>query len=148
MEIKYKRVPKTSITEYISGWESLNTKVGDSYADWHPMQYWLDTGGNEEIKLYSNPILGEDGVVKLKIPYSNELVFIATYPRALADLVYTATINEKSLNPFRKEYNSLLNDEEIIKYRNYLEKMAEEHKAIDEFLKNEFPKWYYEEKCE
>lgn len=147
MEIKYKRIPKTSITKYISGWESLNAKVGETYADWHPMQYWLDTKGNEEIELYSNPILGKDGIVRLKIQYSNEHVFIATHSRALADLIYLATINEKSLNPFRKEYNSLLNEEEVIEYRNYLNRMARENKVIDEFLKSEFPKWYYERKC-
>lgn len=142
-EIEFKRVPKTSIDKYISGWESLNLKLNKSYADWHPMQYWVSIEKSREIELYSNLILGEDGVNKLKVPYSNEPVYVAIHSRALADLVYTATINKKSLNPFRKEYNSLLNEEETIEYRNYLNKMAEEHEEIDEFLKTEFPKWYY-----
>lgn len=32
-EIEFKRVPKTSIDKYISGWESLNLKLNKSYAD-------------------------------------------------------------------------------------------------------------------
>lgn len=39
--MKYKKIPKTSETLYISGWEALNTSGKTGFADWHPLSYWV-----------------------------------------------------------------------------------------------------------
>lgn len=104
-------------------------------------------GNDEYINLYSNPILGTEGIEKREIHYTGGIEYIATHPRALADLVYMAIKDGKDINVYQKDSQDLLTDEECREYWKYLRKLAESYNEIDEFSKIEFPKWYLEECC-
>lgn len=144
--MKYKKIPKTSENLYISGWEALNTPGKTGSADWHPLDFWLSYEDSEDyIKLYTNPVLGNEGVEYREIEYSRDYEFIANHPRALADLVYSAFKEGKDINTYSRDSRDLLSDEECKEYWKYLRKMSKYSNEIDEFSKVEFPGWYLEE---
>lgn len=144
--IKYKRVPKTSIDNYISGWEALNTGGLHGFSDWHTLNYWMITGEDNEIKLFDNKILNSDGIEYRFINYCDEKVFIASHPRALADLVYKSALNNENLDKYINISKDLLTEEERDKYWLLLSNLSKYYNEIDDFRKHEFPKRYYEEK--
>lgn len=51
--IYLKKIPKTSLKSYISGWEALNTPNNHSSADWYPINFWYSKNKDETIKLYN-----------------------------------------------------------------------------------------------
>lgn len=109
-------------------------------ADWHPLTFWTSTT-QEEIPLYENPLLKEKGISFRKIPFSEEMVYIADFSRAIADLIY----HEYETHPclFRNIAEDFLSQEERAELFGYLLDIRKE-KEIDEFLIQEFPKEYYE----
>lgn len=141
MELYYKKVPKTTPERYISGYEALNVVDENGLtADWHPLTFWTSTT-QEEIPLYENPLLKEKGISFRKIPFSEEMVYIANFARAIADLIY----HEYETHPclFRNIAEDFLSKEERAELFGYLLEIRKE-KEIDEFLIQEFPKEYYE----
>lgn len=137
----YKKIPETSLEKYISGFEALNIVSENGLtADWHPITFW--TGKNdEEIPLYQNYILKDKGISLRKIPYSEEPVFIANFPRAIADLIYYEY--EKTPHRFRNIANDFLSEKEKKELFEYLLEIRKE-KNIEDFLIQEFSKEYYQ----
>ena len=144
--IYLKKIPETSKELYISGYEALNTPDSSGVpADWHPRLYWYSEVEGEYIKLYSNPILGDEGIEERSLIYAKEKVFIATHVRAMADLVFhtenldilTGFVNDYAFDEKQKEevFNMLM--------------LINKHKNIDNFIKYEMPKQYlrYKRMC-
>lgn len=144
-ELKYlKKIPKTSINKYVSKYYALNTPIGDKLpADWHPYCWFTDEYG-EEIELMDNWSLGESGILYKKIPFSKTPVYIASYPRAVVDILFMYHTNGLDICKFGKNLaNEFLTSDEKKEMFVLLIKM---NKNIDisEYIKNEFPKGYYE----
>lgn len=144
-EIPYKKIPKTSIRKYISGWEALNTPDKNGMtADWHPDQIWLSTPCAPGIELYrSNHILGTSGIEKRKILYSQgESVYIANFPRAIADILFNDdSIYHSQLNGCVDDFLTDEEAEELYRYALLINK----EKNIEWFLKYELTKFYFGE---
>lgn len=142
--MKFKKIPDTSLERYISGWEALNVVDENGLsADWHPLKFWLAYNDDDEIPLFSNPILGSNGIKKRKIKYSDELVYIADFPRAIADLIYTDDKTDSLVNAS----TDFLTDEEAKVLFKYLLKILK-FKDIEAYIIHEFPKYYYDWKYE
>lgn len=130
-----KKIPETSYDRYVSGWYALNIPKSDgSVADWHPLLYWLSTSEKEEtVPLTSaSPILGRRGIEYREITYPYKAkVHIATFPRALADLILWG--DEQTLQTLRGCGDDYLSEEEEEEFYHYL-KLINEHKDIGEFI--------------
>lgn len=125
--------------KYISGWEALNvvSENGET-ADWHPLSYFH---GND-FKMYElnkdNP-LKESGIKYRFIPLLNGKFYVASFARAIADLIFYDT--REGLKYCVKDY---LNDEEERELFNYL-KILSKIIDVEEFMKWELTLLYFEE---
>lgn len=144
---KYYGIPQTSMQYYISGFHALNTpdKVGYG-ADWHSFQYWIDSQNtHKEIPLWkNNSILREKGIEYREILYSKKKkVFIANFPRAIADMLLAWDENRgKKLLFSTNDYLTEVECEELYQYCKEIQK----YKDISWFVKHDFTKKYYLEK--
>lgn len=121
---------------YISGWEALNIPTLDgAIADWHPQLYL-----NKELKKYPyNEILKKSGITKRYISFLDKYEYVANYPRAIADLVYKDETKE-----LKNCVYDFLNDKEATELYGYL-KIINRYKNIEDFMKYELTKLYFEE---
>jgi len=124
---------------YISGWEALNIpdKNGKT-ADWHPMYYFSK---NRELKKYSfNQILCDKGIEKRYIPFLQREEYIASFARAIADLVYNE--NTKELKNCVYDF---LDENEAQELFLYL-KIINQFKDVESFMKYELTTIYFKDK--
>jgi len=139
-----RKIPKTSFENYISGYYALNTPDKNGMtADWHSYYYWRTENNSNDIELFKNNfVLENDGIEYRKIIWSDEKVYIATFARAIADLLIRQNGKIKSLTNCVDDF---LTDKEAEELYGYCLKI---HKKIDisEFIKREFPKKYVKEK--
>ncbi|MFA6760274.1 MAG: nucleotidyl transferase AbiEii/AbiGii toxin family protein [Sulfuricurvum sp.] len=128
-----------SIQSYISGWEALNIPTSDgSVADWHPKHYF---GDDKKLVLYHhNSILGDRGIQKRFIPMLNAQGYVASYARAIADLVY----NDDTIGLKNCVYD-YLDDDEACELFDYLLVMRK-HKDVEDFMRHELTKLYFKDK--
>ena len=136
-----KKIQGTNEKNYISGYYSLNCPDENGIiADWHPRYYWFSDNKDEKVPLYNTTdVLGNYGIKKRKIQYSDEKVYIADFVRALADMI----LLQDNISEFRfcsKEY--LSDDIQVDQLYDLLLKINN-IKDITWFLKEEFPKLYY-----
>lgn len=100
---------------YLSGWEALNIPDEKGLiADWHPALYFKD---NEPLKFYSNeknPILQDMGIKKRFIPMLNKSYYVASFARAIADLIYNEEFKE--LKNCSYDFLSNEDERELFKY--------------------------------
>lgn len=138
-----KKIPETSINNYISGYYSLNTPdINDITADWHPRLYWYSNNKNEKIPLYNtNNIFSNEGIeyreVNIFSDEQNKKYYIANHVRAIADLV--ATLDDI------RELRGCVNDWLMIETQEkelYELLLKIKDKDIDWFLKEEFAKYH------
>lgn len=124
---------------YLSGWEALNIpRLDGTTADWHPLLYFSD---KNSIKTYeSNEILGDLGIQKRYIKILEKEEYVASYARAIADLVYSGNID--GLKNCVRDY--LDNDEELELF-GYL-KLINKSQMVDDFMKFELTKLYFKDK--
>lgn len=140
--MKIKKIPQTTKNLYISGWEALNTPYNSGEtADWHSFLFWHSNDTDTQIKLYeNNSILKDRGIEKRKIIYSDKEVYIANFPRAIADLLLHKKHNKNligSVEDFLNEKDSTI----LYEYLKEIQKI----KDISWFVKSEYPKLYYKE---
>lgn len=89
------------IREYYSGWEALNIQNENGLvADWHPLNFW----GDNPKKYAFNESLGDCGISKRFVSFIGKKVYVANYPRAIADLVISK--NTKGLKNCVYDYLS------------------------------------------
>lgn len=122
--------------QYISGWEALNIpKTNGEIADWHPHLY------PPIAKYRYNQILKSQGITERNI--KNKTRFVASYARAIADLVYAGQTKE-----LQNCVYDFLNDDETKELYKYLQEINKV-KNIDTFIRRELTKFYFEDKtCE
>ncbi len=140
-----KNIPKTSLENYISGYEALNTPDKNrNVADWHPQLYWFSSKENEKLKLYTqNEILKDLGIEKRTITYPiKKEVYIANFPRAIVDLILT--LNNYRVKGLYNAKEDFLNKEETEVLYKYLYKLKDIER-IGQYLKYEFAKRYMED---
>lgn len=124
------------IREYYSGWEALNVQSENgSVADWHPLNFW----GDNPKKYIFNANLGDCGISKRFVSFIGKKVYVANYPRAIADLVISK--NTKGLKNCVYDY---LSDDEAQALYDML-KPFKDRKDIDDFLRLELTKYYLKE---
>lgn len=137
-----KLIPKTSINRYISKYYAINTPINDELpADWHPY-CWYSEKQNEYIELMDNYFLKDVGIIYGTIPFTKEKVYIATYPRAVVDILYMYLQNGLDINKFgRNIANEFLTESEK---QEMFSMLIEFNKHIDilDYIKSEFPKEY------
>lgn len=128
------------ILKYISGYQALNIPDEKGLiADWH--SYKFDPYNIKFTK--NNKILQNLGIKKRLIKPINKYHYVASFARAIADMIY---LND-NINEFydcRNDYLSVEDENELWEYLQILK----EHKNIEEFLKYEFTKRYFEGKNE
>lgn len=124
---------------YLSGWEALNIpRLDGTTADWHPLLYFSD---KNSIKTYeSNEILGDLGIQKRYIKILDKEEYVASYARAIADLVYSGDID--GLKNCVRDY---LDEDEEIELFGYL-KLINKSQMVDDFMKFELTKLYFKDK--
>jgi len=140
-----KKLPVTSINNYISGFYALNVPDEDGIpADWHPQLYWYSLNKDDTVLLYNtNNIFGTEGVQNKVVNYFScsayDKVYIATHVRAIADLA--ATLPDISV--LRGCTNDWLRTEEQ-EWELYkmLLKLNDIDSNIEWFLKEEFTKFH------
>lgn len=122
---------------YISGWEALNlpTENGNT-ADWHYLNY------PPIAKFKHNKTLGDKGIKKRFIKELNRVEKVASYARAIADLV----INNQT-NGLRNCVYDFLDDDEAKELYSYL-KLEQHNKNVENFMKYELTKLYFADKSE
>jgi hypothetical protein len=144
MKLYERIIPKNSSTSYISGWEALNiSDENRNTADWHPRTYLFSYDKDKAINLYNTTnVLGNSGIKKRIIDYpSQREVYIANFPRAIADLVLT--MKDYQLSSLHNCCNDFLNEDETEHLYQYLIK---NNPRVDEFLKYEFTVRYFNDK--
>lgn len=124
---------------YLSGWEALNIpRLDGTTADWHPLLYFAD---KNSVKTYeSNEILGDLGIQKRYIKILDKEEYVASYARAIADLVYSGDID--GLKNCVRDY---LDEDEEIELFGYLKLINKSH-MVDDFMKFELTKLYFKDK--
>lgn len=132
-----KIIPRTSYSNYISGYYSLNTPdKNGNVSDWHPLIYWAAKFPNQIVDLTSNHhIIGNYGIEYRNIKWCNQKVHIATFNRAVIDMIYyenNQLINRGIINDFIFDDN----DKEEI-FNKLL--IIRQYKDIDNILLHEFP---------
>lgn len=83
-----KKVPKTSIENYVSSYEALNVPDENELpADCHPNNYWMSKVADEEVKLFNSKtsLFGIGGIEERDTYFGK--IWIANHVRAIADLV-------------------------------------------------------------
>lgn len=122
--------------KYISGWEALNIpNEKNMIADWHPLHFLKP---NQDIKMYLyNPILKEEGISKRFVPMLQREEYVANYPRAIADLVYS-----KQIQGLKNCCYDFLTQEEEKELYELLKKLLPTNPEVKNFLKYELTKLY------
>ncbi|MCR2055557.1 hypothetical protein CHLV4139_08665 [Campylobacter helveticus] len=124
---------------YLSGWQALNIPNEKGItADWHPMFYL-----KEPLRFYhsnENAILGYKGIEKRFIASLGKEYFIASFARAIADLVY----NDEFAG-LKNCVNDFLDEEEENELFAYL-KMMNKNKNVEDFMRLELTKLYFMDK--
>lgn len=127
--------------QYISGWEALNIQSEKGHiADWHTNVYFKDFKPTQMYQFDKNSPLGMRGIKKRFIPYMQETCYVASFARAIADLVY---LNQSSQLKFCAK--DFLDDEEKKELFKYL-KIINKFKNVEDFMKKELTKLYFEDK--
>lgn len=117
---------------YISGWYALNTpdENGD-ISDWHPYCYWLKTVKSEEVPLFSyNPVLGDVGITRRDITWSDEPVYIADFARAFADLLWQYPNDHPYVLPLYGSRHSLMTPTIEEKLYGHLLKLPDQNRML------------------
>lgn len=154
------QIPKTTVSTYISGLESLNLDLEDGTGfDWHFHNFW----GNEsrQIKLYgkgtdvdTNHIYGYYGIadrsrrLALNHIVSVDPIYIANHHRAALDSLYEYLTKYNTIgyvkgcveDYFYREEEAKKLFRQILRMRIYLDE--ERREILDEWLAREFRKWY------
>lgn len=126
--------------QYISGWQALNVQSENGHiADWHSDLYFKNFKPIDIYKFDKNSPLGMQGIKKRFIPYMQKTCYVASFARAIADLVYLGQTS--GLRYCAKEF---LNDEDKKELFKYL-KIINKTKNVEEFMKMELTKLYFEE---
>lgn len=122
------------IKKYISDYQALNIPDEKGLiADWHSYKF-----NPRDIKLtINNGILGDKGIKKRYIKQINQYLYVANFPRALADMIYSYD----NIDEFYNCRNDYLTDKEEKELWKYL-KEINKYKNIDKFLKYEFTNFY------
>ncbi|ASY39707.1 hypothetical protein [Taylorella equigenitalis] len=127
--------------QYISGWEALNIKNEKGLtADWHPLNYFQM---NKPFKLYTldkSMPLGTKGIKLRYIPFLKKQYYVASFARAIADLVYF----DDSYGLKNCVYD-FLDDEDTNELYSYL-KIINQTKNVEQFMKYELTKLYFRDK--
>lgn len=121
--------------QYISGWQALNIPNEKGLvADWHPLLHL-----NEPLKFYEpNSLLGDKGITKRYV--ADKEYFVASFARAIADLVY-----EEDTAELKGCVNDFLDEDDEKELFEYL-KIINTKKNIENFIKFELTKLYFKEK--
>lgn len=131
---------------YISGWQALNIPNENGLiADWHPLLYFKDNKPTKLYEILNNP-LKELGIKKRNIKTLSKEYKIASFARAIADLVYA---NEtKELKNCVKDFLSDDDEKELFKYLKILleNSQIDDKEKIENFMKFELTKLYFGEK--
>lgn len=126
---------------YLSGWEALNIPDENGLiADWHPSLYFKD---NQPLKFYlnkENPILQNMGIKKRFVPMLNKSYYIASFARAIADLLYNGEFKE--LKNCSYDFLTTKDEKELFTYL----KLIKDRNGIENFMKYELTKLYFEDK--
>ncbi|MGX2972643.1 hypothetical protein [Helicobacter sp. T3_23-1059] len=127
--------------QYISGWQALNIQSEQGHiADWHSNVYFKDFKPTEMYQYDENSPLKMLGIKKRFIPFLQESHFVASYARAIADLVYL----DKTAQ-LRYCARDFLNDEEKQELFSYL-KIINQTKNVENFIKLELASLYLKDK--
>ena len=124
--------------QYLSGWQALNIpNENGMIADWHPLLHL-----QKPLKFYSSKdsLLQNRGISKRFVPMLNQSYYVASFARAIADLLY----NGKFVELQNCAYD-FLNTEEEKELFSYL-KLLRDRKGIENFMKYELTKLYFDEK--
>lgn len=148
----WKKIPKTNIYNYISGYEALNipNENGD-VADWHPETYLSSKNPNEYIKTYKlDETIGTIGIENKIITFPNKSeVYIANFIRSIIDIIIFSERDIEIKSIFGCKNDFLTDQESYELFEKLIELLEKRHKKSDKiimFLKNEYPKKYYEYK--
>lgn len=148
----WKKIPKTTEKQYISGYEALNipNEKGD-VADWHPRTYLSSIEPYDYIKTYKlDEIVGNTGIAKANITFPSKAeVYIANYVRAIIDIIISSDkdIEIKSILGCKNDFLTDEEGEEL--FKELIGILKKNHKKKDKiimFLKYEYPKQFYEYK--
>ncbi len=144
-ELYFRKIPKTSYTNYISCQEALNTPdENGEMADWHSLVYWSSPKPNQEIPLYHNPLLDKEGIEYRKIQYSEDKVHIANFARAFADFVYLKRKNPLTLKILDTHCDAMIFDDYKQELYELVKKMQERDKehSYKQFVRYSFFEWF------
>lgn len=125
---------------YISGWEALNVPNEQGLAaDWHFENFFKP---NQNFKMYdnNNAILHNLGIKKRFIPLLNGEYFVASFARAIADLVY---LNQTQ--GLKNCVNDFLDSNDELELFEYL-KMINTQKSVESFIRLELTNLYFKDK--
>lgn len=126
--------------QYISGWQALNVQSENGHiADWHLNVYFKDGKPTQMFDYDENSPLKMRGIKQRFIPFMQKTYFVANYARAIADLVYLD--KTAGLRYCAKEFLSDEDKKELFKYLKIINKT----KNVEEFMKMELTKLYFEE---
>ena len=125
--------------KYLSGWEALNIPNERGLtADWHSSLLH-----NKPLKFYETkdcPIWQEKGISLRFVPSLQETYYVASFARAIADLVYNGKF--AGLQNCAYDFLDEQDEEELFAYLTQLR----EKKEIDNFMKYELTKLYFKDK--
>lgn len=125
---------------YISGWEALNVPNEQGLsADWHFENFFKP---NQNFKMYdnNNAILHNLGIKKRFIPLLKGEYFVASFARAIADLVY---LNQTQ--GLKNCVNDFLDSNDELELFEYL-KMINTQKSVESFMRLELTDLYFKDK--
>lgn len=127
---------------YISGWQALNIPNENGItADWHWQNYFTNDRKPLEIfYLDSHNPLKREGIKKHYVPFLNDTHYIASFARAIADLVYNDRFTQLQYCA-----NDFLNEKEQKELYKYL-KIINKSKNVEHFMKYELTKMYFKDK--
>lgn len=128
--------------QYISGWEALNLPNNQGViADWHFKLYFSD---NNKYRIYQsddNKILKHLGIEQRYIPILDKNCHIASFARAIADLVYI-----KETKGLKNCVSDYLDSSDELELFQYLKKISKDREDIKIFMKEELTKLYFKDK--
>lgn len=121
---------------YFSGWEALNIPLENGQtADWHPLLY----PPKESSKYIYNAKFGDFGISKRFIPALHKSDYVASFARAIADLVLSG--KTQGLQNCVSDY---LTQDEAKELYNFLKPFSQNSK-IEKFLKYELTSFYFKD---
>lgn len=126
---------------YISGWEALNVPNEQGVtADWHSSAYFHNLQPNKIYDYNKNNPLKMLGIKKRFIAFLGKEYFVASFARAIADLVYLDNVEQ-----LRYCVNDFLSKDDEKELFEYL-KIINQTKNIEEFMKWELTELYFKDK--